>query len=366
VDVKKPEIAYNKHFRGFVPAYRIIKLSESKKCVSFAIMPDRKAYPVPPPAVYVWEYSKKNNIPFRDEWEERLWTRLKIEQVHKDNCFITLWRNAERLSLDVTLVTTNTQKSKRRIVRIMKNVQAPRAGAGEWELRSPYDYIWDTDYSRGRYHDSLYCFYRSSRAWMTDSAEKTLSFGAWLDYFNTHKPEMAIRYKKLSEDPALIAQGCERLRQQERASYVRDSLNSIRWALTSSQYTTINDLNQRLAIPRLGVWNCDQIYRLEQPQYVRSWYRTEQGDTLKPLAISVVDPKVNGILMYSDYDALNPYNFPLSSKSDNVLIAFDEARNIFLCDPPTLKTAIRSGAPIGLRKVDMEDLALEVRRWTGN
>ncbi len=110
--------------------------------------------------------------------------------------------------------------------------------------------------------------------------EKTKSFEAWKDYVDAEKKSQ----RKLSD--AMAA----------------NSSNIIR----------------SFSVDGMGIWNCDQINRLQDPVKVNAQYKDKDGNKIKTTATFVVDKNLNGVLQYYTDEII------FSPSSNNVFIAVKE------------------------------------------
>jgi hypothetical protein len=102
-------------------------------------------------------------------------------------------------------------------------------------------------------------------------------------------------------------------------------------------------LRQSLQIDNLGVYNCDQIYRIKDPLIATARYQTTDGKPVNPFFIYVIDNRVNGIFAYnSGYANASPTNFPYGSNSRNKILAFDLENNSYIVDVPQFDKAVKA------------------------
>lgn len=80
---------------------------------------------------------------------------------------------------------------------------------------------------------------------------------------------------------------------------------------------TSTQLYQAFTIDRLGVWNCDQIYRLPKKQTVVASYKDQSGNLVKPVQVQLLDRKVRSVFYYAGYGFSHLHFNP---DSENLLV----------------------------------------------
>ncbi|CAM3478850.1 hypothetical protein FLLO111716_13285 [Flavobacterium longum] len=191
--------------------------------------------------------------------------------------------------------------------------------------------------------DEMECFWKMNRTYMS-AKEISMSTDAWFQYFDKNKKQMAERYTELT-----ISRECaERARLQQQAVQMRNNAKA---------------LTQSLKISDLGIYNCDQIARLQQPVIVDVTYRDQEGKKVRPTFIYLVDSRINGILRYDGSFDYSPFHFAYSPKSENTLLAF-AGNDSYIVSAEEFRKTMESGQGyITLRKVEKietkEDLAAQ-------
>lgn len=193
--------------------------------------------------------------------------------------------------------------------------------------------------------DSIAGFWGWSRSYMA-GPEMTLKLADWLTYFDAHHPEMKARYDALAASPRF--KGCAVVAQQNVQPFQPQAVSAMQGGselnsfmkLGGSESTmqknesieTTKQVFQSLSIPSLGVYNCDQVSRLQQPMAIDADYTDENGKPLTITLIYIVDDKFNGILRYDGFMGNSPSHFVYSAASKNTMIAFDENFTPYLFD----------------------------------
>jgi hypothetical protein len=108
---------------------------------------------------------------------------------------------------------------------------------------------------------------------------------------------------------------------EEWKAYVETEKKSQR-KLSDATAATSSNIIRSFSIDGMGIWNCDQIYRIQDPIKVIAQYKDGDGNKIKTTATYVVDKKLNGVLQYNSDEII------FSPSSDNIFIAVKENGDI--------------------------------------
>ena len=173
--------------------------------------------------------------------------------------------------------------------------------------------------------DSIVCFVQYSRAIMPKN-ELSMDNNTWLTYFDANRELMLNRYTNITQNTDF--KKCIEMEieaENERLKFIELQ----RQAQLNDDKTI--DLIQSFKINSLGIYNCDQIQRLQNPIEILAAYKDEKGQTINPNFIYLIDEKVNGIIRYdSNRTDYNPSRFAYDASSKNTLLAFDENGNSYI------------------------------------
>ncbi|MFN0033319.1 MAG: hypothetical protein ACKVOR_14245, partial [Flavobacteriales bacterium] len=104
-------------------------------------------------------------------------------------------------------------------------------------------------------------------------------------------------------------------------------------AFEASQYA----FTRGLALSGFGIYNCDQIERLEEPVTIYASFQNESGKKFNSKMTYVVDPNLNGVLCYGDmYKGLSSKKFAVSAANNFYLITVDETGALALASSEQL------------------------------
>ena len=182
--------------------------------------------------------------------------------------------------------------------------------------------------------DYTKCFWEKSKSYMS-SEEQSLSLLDWITYFDNHKTEMHKRYSNLQNSADCIALI------EKRKEAIKIANENIKQ--TAEANNQANQLTRSLSISNLGIYNCDQIQRLQNPVEIFAEYKNENGKEIKPLFIYLLDNKFNGILKYDGYNNYSPYRFAFSPSSKNTLLAFDGNGDSYIFESDKFKLINTTG-----------------------
>lgn len=166
------------------------------------------------------------------------------------------------------------------------------------------------------YNNLVFRFWDFNKEYM-DLEEKALTQKDWVHFFDNNKKLMLNRYSQIAANDA---KECLKLVQQQEQA----RKNAIRIANADKI------VRQQLSISTLGVYNCDQIYRLFEPLIVKADYSDENGNEIIPIYIYIIDKNVNGILRYDGYNSYSPSRFAYSPSSPTTLLAFDAEGSAYI------------------------------------
>ncbi|MEC4005769.1 OmpA family protein [Flavobacterium sp. SUN052] len=169
--------------------------------------------------------------------------------------------------------------------------------------------------------NSIVCFWEKSKDYMTTDEAK-LSIQSWLNYFDKNKEVMLKRYSTLQ-----ISEDCKKQTAQIFEANKKIVENQ---KYSNTANNTAKELNQSLQISKLGIYNCDQIQRLQNPIEIFANYTDEKGNELNPVFIYLLDSNFNGVIKYDGYNGLSPFRFAFSPQSKNTMIAFDGNGNSYI------------------------------------
>jgi hypothetical protein len=84
--------------------------------------------------------------------------------------------------------------------------------------------------------------------------------------------------------------------------------------LSDAMAANSSNIIRSFSVDGMGIWNCDQIYRLQDPVRIAARYNSKEGEKIKAQGTYVIDKKLNGVLQYYTDE------ITFSPKSDNVFI----------------------------------------------
>lgn len=178
------------------------------------------------------------------------------------------------------------------------------------------------------------CFWEQSKTYMT-TEEQNLTMLDWITYFDNNKALMNQRYTRLENSTVCL----ELYKKREEANRLAFE-NQKKVTLAN---TNANQLTRSLSISNLGIYNCDQIQRLQNPIEIFAEYKDENGKEIKPLFIYLLDNKFNGIIKYDGYNNYSPYRFAFSPSSKNTLLAFDGNGDSYIFESEKFNSIKTSG-----------------------
>jgi hypothetical protein len=112
-------------------------------------------------------------------------------------------------------------------------------------------------------------------------------------------------------------------------------------ALNNSAATSGNLVNS-LSLDGMGIYNCDQIQRLNDPVKIFADYHSPDASSIYPVATYIIDKKINAVLQYDGYNGFSADKiaFSNSRNAENVMLAIkgDGSMAIYTTDEFKSKT----------------------------
>jgi len=106
-----------------------------------------------------------------------------------------------------------------------------------------------------------------------------------------------------------------------------EQVADIAFAFGNGPAGSFPDVVTGLSISGFGVYNCDQVYRVENRVQITASYQDSEGNPINDLhSLSLIDLNLNGAFSY------NPKRFLCNSKGNNVLVMLNEAGQLFLLE----------------------------------
>ncbi len=102
---------------------------------------------------------------------------------------------------------------------------------------------------------------------------------------------------------------------------------------------TRNTLVQSISIPRTGIYNCDQIQRIEKPVEILASYSNQNSEKVFPTVAYVMDKKKNSVFQYDGYRGYSPSNIVISgtSSASNTLLGINADGSVIVFKPDDFK-----------------------------
>lgn len=355
INLLRPQIYFKKMRdpRNHAESYSLKIISSTKNVVEFQVIPSSEESVYDNFRDYHWIYSSNKAYLFKKNWEKMVWLKVSMDYLNGDDFFLCLQSNSEKVTFALKAriegkAVSKWQNHSENMELNRVKLLAQKADLEGYDVMFNNSVYKEDGINAGTYRkaceDSLFCFYQYSRQWMdAETGETSLNFKEWIDYFNANKFLMELRYLNLEQDSSGRTTFClaqekkwredeiKRAQENKKARRVQCMFDSISVLHKKAQEEILGAQVEQLSIANLGIWNCDQIQRLKDPVYVKKMYRDKKGKKIEPVVVYIIDKEVSGVLTYNGYLNLSPYNFPVSSKSQNTLIAFDVNNKAYLC-----------------------------------
>jgi hypothetical protein len=211
------------------------------------------------------------------------WQRITVAQEDGAKCIVTLFDGKEGQMQFHAVLTGSTEN---------KSFKAEKVMAEYSRLRAQRHKDFASKNRALRYFLYSASAFKPKEEWCKSPFE-------WLDFFEKNHPLMARRYaelvkKGLSTDDNLAAQAWkdwEKLLRDQR--FERAAMGG---GQPAKQFK--DALQYSLYLNNFGVYNCDQIFRFggEGTIYVNAAYKTEQGKSIVPAFVSVMEKRTKAFL----------------------------------------------------------------------
>lgn len=113
----------------------------------------------------------------------------------------------------------------------------------------------------------------------------------------------------------------------------KDSMDKVIMKIRKENNDNTQKAFARFGISATGVYNADQVKRIENPETILAEYENEDGKALKIISISVTMQGFNGVICYNGYMDYGPYHFVYGKNNKTMMIAIDAAENAYYCAP---------------------------------
>jgi len=121
-------------------------------------------------------------------------------------------------------------------------------------------------------------------------------------------------------------------------------------AVAGSRGIQQSNVVRALTVSGLGVYNCDQIGRLQSPVFtVKEPVIVTENDSIKPAIVYVVDRTINGVLTY-----WSTYGVSLNKAHTKLVIAIDEQNNIYYTSQPIGESLVNNS--FKMQKLEKEKI----------
>lgn len=148
---------------------------------------------------------------------------------------------------------------------------------------------------------NLYAFNQAKKSMTED--EKKMSFDEWVDYCKETEKNITAWNNQVNAE----------------------KLNQL-----SNQRANESNLVQSFSLRGMGIFNCDQIQRIEERVELLAKYKTEENEKLNPHSVYLIDKKGNSVFQYDGSYGYSPskISFSKSKKAENTLIAINKDGSI--------------------------------------
>ncbi|MBL0316597.1 MAG: hypothetical protein IPP69_12735 [Flavobacteriales bacterium] len=146
----------------------------------------------------------------------------------------------------------------------------------------------------------------------------------WVKWnWSTTRAMMTIEEKKMNQVEWDVY--CDSIQRLERQDFAMAKVNAA-------------SFTRSLSIDGFGIYNCDQIERLQNPVVIAASYENQSGNRVDGKCTYVIDRNINGVLTYDGYRQMSPKRFALDPESVQAIVVVDKNGQIGIVDINHLKT----------------------------
>lgn len=177
--------------------------------------------------------------------------------------------------------------------------------------------------------DTTTCFWQANKGLMLKNESK-LDYRNWLKFFDKNDSLMNERFTALS-DSAKLEDSCKAVakRVNYEEEYKKETAKKMDAIMTN------------LSISSFGIYNCDQLARIQNPVAIAANYLNSKKDTIQIKHVYLIDKSINGVIVLNGYMNMTPYNFSYGKNSSTTLICFDKNANPWIIDAPTFSSCVK-------------------------
>lgn len=319
--------------------YHLVERSTSKKTTAFRLKcKTRKMNEAAEFSSTDFEWNHEQNGVFNAEWFALDWDSCTVDYHKNTKVFtINLLNEDHQATLNVTAVHTSRLVKRRHFakqsilvmneynntvsdreerlvflakerIRIKKEIE---------EVQDAYCAADTIENQNGLYE--LECFHAFNMALASNRGEAGLNLEEWSAFFDENHKMIRGRYAAAKRD-----QKWEMYK--VRGAY-NDSMALVHEAQLLLQQKSRKDFvsaaSRTLKIGNMGIFNADQVCRMESPLIVDAQYQNAAGKRIEPVSIFISDSEFNALIEYNGYMGYSPYHFALQKHSQSALFAMD-------------------------------------------
>lgn len=274
------------------------------------------------------------------------WTSIYIDQIVGDRCrLLLLDATGEGSGVLAQLVQSNEVPQR-------KNFKASVVFEKYMELRAARAERWKKQVQE------MTAFVRFAQMHQTPD-ELCMPTDEWLKYFIENRTAMHSRYTELANSRLMTDSVYA-------ANAINDWMQTVteqiaqRRQITDRAAKTLVGLTSTLALNSFGLYNCDQIFRLNQtPEYVEAVYRNATGERVWPTAVNIMDWERRIFLPMPDAKFL----IKQADKRMDVVLRDNKGRVYHLPGNVYKETAWTKGKETAFTLTDVTDTALSPIDW---
>lgn len=190
-------------------------------------------------------------------------------------------------------------------------------------------------------------------------AEYCLGQGEWLAYFEQNLPMMRERYA--TQIQAGMADDLQKARDYHFIWRNRQREQRLTNAgIGSSERSNGDNMLLSLDISGFGTYNCDQIFRMDVNQFVQATFRTNEGKTIKPGLVRIIDRRTR---LFFSLPSKSNLPDPSGRLMDVIVTTADQKVYLLPADESVLRKKTRDSQQTFVLQ-DVTDRVGSPKAWT--
>ncbi len=149
--------------------------------------------------------------------------------------------------------------------------------------------------------------------------------GAWEKYHHSQTFLLMTTKEKQISDQQWPAYVQEQVKKVNEWAAHREERKAEKLRILNASEATQSNFIRTLSLSGMGIFNCDQVQRVQNPVILRASYKNTNELLLAPTVTYIIDKSMNGVLAYQNFlsSEYNTQRIVFGKNSKNTMIVFD-------------------------------------------